>query len=199
VNIKKTVRLAGAVTLALASVSCGDMTRDGQASSYLIITSLQAASGADEELGGDLRSDVITIVDDVPTIFNDTGEVQFLLGMKDPGVAGTPSQPTQANFITINRYRVAYSRTDGRNTQGVDVPYAFDGAITGTVAGSATLGFTIVRHQAKQEAPLGALALSGILVSTVADVTFYGHDQTGRAVSATGRITVHFGNFGDPE
>jgi hypothetical protein len=198
VNIKKTVRLAGAVTLALGSVSCGDVVRDGQASSYLIITSLQASSGADDEFGGDLRSDVVTVVNDVPTTFNDSGQVQFMLGMKDPGAPGSPSQPSQANFITINRYRVAYSRTDGRNTPGVDVPYAFDGALTGTVSGDATFDFTIVRHQAKDEAPLRALAGNGILVSTIAEVTFYGHDQTGRAVSVSGRISVHFGNFGDP-
>jgi hypothetical protein len=30
-------------------------------------------------------------------------------------------------------------------------------------------------------------------------VTFYGHDQTGREVSATGNIDVTFANFGDPK
>jgi hypothetical protein len=196
VNIQKAARLAGAGILALASASCGDMTREGQAPSYLIITALQAASGGGAaELGGDLRSDVLTVVEAVPTIFNDNGSVQFLLAMKD---AASPSGPTSANFITLERYRVAYTRTDGRNTQGVDVPYTFDGAITGTVSGTATMGFTIVRHQAKEEAPLRALAVNGLIVSTIAEVTFYGHDQTGRAVSVTGRISIHFGNFGDP-
>ena len=38
-------RLACAVALALASVSCGDMARDGQASSYLIMNSLAASRG----------------------------------------------------------------------------------------------------------------------------------------------------------
>ena len=43
-NIEKVVRVgrsAGAAILVLASVSCGDVAREGQASSYLIITSLQ--------------------------------------------------------------------------------------------------------------------------------------------------------------
>jgi hypothetical protein len=197
-NINKAVlggRLAGAVILMLASASCGDMAREGQGSSYLIINSLLGSSGADPDtFGGELRSDVVTVVDDVPSIFNDNGQVEFLLRMKNPGLA-----PSSANAITIERYRVTFTRADGRNTPGVDVPYGFDGAITGTVLDSATLGFTLVRHQAKQEAPLAALAGNGILVSTIAEVTFYGRDQTGRAVSATGRITVHFGNFGDPE
>ena len=191
-NIKKLVRgclPACAVMLALASVSCGDMAREGQASSYLIITSLQAASGAEpDELGGVLNSDVTPI-------FNDVGEVEFLLAMKDPTVTG----PTSANFITIDRYRVSYFRTDGHNIEGVDVPYAFDSAFTGTVSASAAFGFTIVRHQAKGEAPLRALGQNFLIVSTIAEVTFYGRDQTGRAVSVTGRININFANFADPE
>ncbi len=47
--------------------------------------------------------------------------------MKDPGSTASPSTPTSANFITVTRYHVKYVRTDGRNTQGVDVPYEFDG------------------------------------------------------------------------
>ena len=41
---------------------------------------------------------------------------------------------------------------------GVDVPYGFDGAFTVTVAGAADASFTLVRHIAKEEAPLAALA-----------------------------------------
>jgi hypothetical protein len=196
-NINKAVlggRLAGAVILVLSSASCGDMAREGQGSSYLIISALTASSGAEPgTFGGELRSDVVTVVDEVPSIFNDNGQVEFLLRMKNPGLA-----PSSANAVTIDRYRVTFTRADGRNTPGVDVPYGFDGAITGTVLNTTTMGFTLVRHQAKLEAPLSALTGNGVLVSTIAEVTFYGRDQTGRAVSVTGRITVHFGNFGDP-
>jgi hypothetical protein len=38
-----------------------------------------------------------------------------------------------------------------------------------------------------------------VIISTIAEVTFYGHDQTGRAVSAVGNIGVSFGDFGDPK
>jgi hypothetical protein len=38
-----------------------------------------------------------------------------------------------------------------------------------------------------------------VIISTVAEITFYGHDQTGREVSATGRLGVNFGNFADPK
>jgi hypothetical protein len=198
-NIKRTgsgVRLACAVILTIVSASCGDMARDGQASSYLIISGLTASAGGPDAgtFGGDLRSDVLTN----GSVFNDNGQVDFRLGMKDPL---NPTAPTSANFITIDRYHVRYIRADGRNTEGVDVPYAFDGAITGTVSGLATFTFTLVRHQAKEEAPLRALQSNpflGIIVSTIAEVTFYGHDQTGRAVSVMGKISIHFADFGDP-
>ncbi len=198
------VRLTGALSiilLTLASVSCGQLTRQGTASSYLIVSALEAASGADPgAFGGTLDSDVLTVVNKVPTVFSDLGRVTFALGMKDPGSSGSPTTPTQANWITVERYHVSFVRTDGQNTQGVDVPYAFDGAATATIAaGATTIGFTIVRHQAKEEAPLAALANGAVLISTIAEVTFYGHDQTGREVSASGKITISFGNYGDPQ
>ena len=61
-----------------------------------------------------------------------------------------------------------------------------------------TAGFEIVRIQAKSEAPLAALARNFVSISTIAEVTFYGRDQTGREVSVTGNISVNFANFGDP-
>ena len=190
---------AGIAILALAAAGCGDLVRQGTASSYLIVTQLEGASGAQpEEFGGTLGSDVLTVVDDVPTIFNDLARVTFQLGMKDPGPAGTPTTPTSNNFITVTRYRVRFTRSDGRNTQGVDVPYAFDGAFTVTVGDTASASFTVVRHQAKSEAPLAALRTGGFL-STIAEITFFARDQTGREVTASAFLSVNFGNFGDPE
>jgi hypothetical protein len=186
--------------LLLPTISCGDAVRQGTGSSYLIVNALEAASGADDsEFGGVLRSDVLTVIDDVPTIFDDLARVEFQLAMKDPGSAGAATAPTTNNFITINRYRVEYIRADGRNTQGVDVPYAFDGAFTVTVGDTAEAGFTLVRHQAKNEAPLAGLRATPVFISTIARVTFYGRDQTGREVVATAQIGVNFGDFADPD
>lgn len=191
------IRLTAVTLLALLSSSCGDMVRQGTGSSFLIVESLLAASGAEpEDFGGVLHSDVLTIVDDLPTFFNDLGQVTFRLGMKDPALA---TSPTQANWITVNRYRVRYIRTDGRNTPGVDVPYGFDGAFTVTVSDTTSIGFELVRHAAKEEAPLRALATNGVIIQTIAEVTFWGSDQTGREVSVTAQILVDFGNFADPD
>jgi len=194
------VKLAGAIALAVAVSSCGDQTSEGTAASYLIIAAMEAASGADPTtFGTGLASDVITVKDNVATIFSDPGRVTLKLGLKDPGPASSPVTPTQNNWITLTQYHVEYVRSDGHNIQGVDVPYAFDGGLGATVSADTTVGFTLVRNQAKAEAPLGALQANGIILSTIARVTFYGHDQTGREVSVTGNIDVTFANFGDPK
>jgi len=190
----------GILLLALAGAGCGSVVREGTGTSFLIITSLDAASGADSStFSGALFSDVQTLVDDEPTTFADVGRVRFQLGLKDPGAAGSPLSPTQNQAITVDRYRVRYVRADGRNTQGVDIPYGFDGSFTTLVgSGGTETSFTLVRHIAKREAPLAALVVNGIVISTIAEITFYGRDLTGHEVSATGRISVDFGNFGDP-
>src|SRR5262245_44902694 len=190
--------------LVLMSASCGDMTRQGTSPAYLRIDQFTAASGAAPgEVGGTLFSDVETLVDRngalIPTIFADVAQVSFALGLKNPGPSTGPTTPSANNFITLDRYHVQYIRADGRNSPGVDVPYPFDGGIPGTVSGTLEISFERVRHVAKEEAPLRALRNSFVIINTIAEVTFYGHDQTGRGVTAVGRISVEFGNFGDPE
>jgi hypothetical protein len=167
----------------------------------LALTALTASPGANpSEFGGTLLSDVYTIVDERATIFNDVARVRFALGMKDPGGATGPTVPTQANWITLNRYHVRYIRADGRNTPGVDVPSGFDSAFTGTVSNQElTVGFELVRSIAKEQAPLGALRIDPAIITTLAEITFYGRDQTGREVSVTATIGINFGNFADPD
>ena len=203
--------LAGsAVLMAAAVTGCGEMATESRAPAQLTIMSLTAAPGAQpDDLSGTLRSDVITNVQqtvngqqvDVPTIFNDNGSVTFALILKDPGSPVSPSEPSLLNQVTVSRYRVVYRRSDGRNQPGVEVPYPFDSAVTVTVPadGPVTTGFQMVRHAATQEAPLGALAFNPDIISTIAEVTFYGRDQVGNEVSAVGTIGIDFGNFGDPE
>jgi hypothetical protein len=195
-------RLLAALGLAVATSSCGKMARQGEASSYLIVNALEGASGSDpSKFGGTLLSDVVTVVNDSPTFFNDLGRLTLSLGLKDVGTTGSPTTPTTNNAITVNRYHVEFIRADGRNTPGVDVPYPFDGAFTVTVTGTSQVStaFTIVRNAAKLEAPLAALAVNGVILTTIAEVTVYGRDQTGREVSASARMTIDFANFGDPE
>lgn len=182
------VRLAAAVAGVLLASACSNVVRGGQASSYLILQSLTDSSGS-TVVFSDVRS--VDATTGAQSVLNDNATATFLVQMKDLGGLA----PTAVNAITVTQYHVQFSRTDGRNTQGVDVPYAFDGAVTQTIAASGAVSFTLVRNQAKLEAPLAALAQGNVPISMIATITFYGHDQTGREVSVTGSIDVTFGNF----
>jgi hypothetical protein len=207
-------RFAAALMLgaaALTTASCGDVARSGRAPAQLLIELLEGASGATpDEFTTTILSDVQTLVEQqvngqsvrVPTIFNDVGRVTFRTVLKNPGL-GTPLEPSPLNEITVTRYRITFTRADGRNTPGVDVPYAFDGAFTLTVrsGGNATGGFDLVRHQMKVEPPLRNLVNGGNarFISTIAEITFFGHDQAGNEVTAVGMMTVNFGDWADPD
>lgn len=203
--------LAGAVACALPVAGCGDVARSGRAPAQVVIESLTAASGAKpDEFGGTLSSDVLTLrtqpapctqASPCPTIYSDLGQVQMSLVLKDQGQPGLPASASPLNAVTFTRYRVEYQRTDGRNVQGVDIPYAFDSGATFTVpaSGTVTAAFELVRNNAKQEAPLRELIVESRILSTLARVTFYGRDQAGNEVTAAGTIGVAFGNFGDPQ
>src|SRR5262245_14765083 len=195
-NLKRFLALAA---LGATATSCGDVVRNGRAPSYLVIDSL-AVLGTSTP--GPLKSDVIvnspapcTVAS--PCIFGDLGQATMHIALKDPGTATAPASPTEVNAITITRYRVDYVRADGRNTPGVDVPYGFDGAVTATVPPTASFGFQLVRVVAKEESPLVQLKTSASVITVLARVTFFGRDQAGNEVSATGSIQIDFGNFAD--
>jgi hypothetical protein len=185
--------LCGAGMLA----SCHSGLTQGRTPVYVVIDSLQAASitkaGAVGTFSDVLRSDVLTH----GSVFEDPGKVAMHIDARDISVA-----PTSNNNVTFTHYHVEFNRTDGHNTQGVDVPYAFDGAVTFTVTAGSGGGstFTLVRVQAKLEPPLITLENSGgeIVISTIAKVTFYGKDNTGTDVAVTGYISVNFADWGDP-
>jgi len=178
-------RALAPVAAAVLLSGCGDYATNGSGSSYLVLNTLTDGDG-----NAVVRSDVIS---DAGGIVQDNGQAAVSLQMKDVGGPG----PSPVNAITVTQYHVEYIRSDGRNVQGTDVPFAFDGGVTVTVDGASSVPFTLVRAQAKHEAPLKALAGHGGAqhISTIARVTFYGHDQTGRGVTVTGNIEVDFADW----
>jgi hypothetical protein len=194
----KLLPFAAIACIAAMTAACGDLVTQDRSSVILVIDALEAASGAEEspEFTGTLQSDVVTVVDDNTTVFSDSGRVTMRVIAKDIAQALTGT-----NAVTINRYQVAFRRSDGRTTAGVDVPFPFSSAVTFTVAPGETVSasFELIRHVSKFEAPLLGLRNSFAIMSTIADVTFFGRDQAGREVSASGSIGIQFGNFADPD
>jgi hypothetical protein len=192
-------RLVVATAVAATGLGCGsDLLRTGRAPVFLQITGFDITNGASDETGGHLRSDVVTVVDDVPSLFNDTAVANISAIAKNPVVL-----PTDVNDVTITRYRIVFRRADGRNTPGVDVPFGWDGGVSIRIpaGGSAGVPFEIVRHSSKLEPPLAQLANGGgqVFIYTVAEITFFGRDQNGNEVTVTGMADVAFGDFADPQ
>ena len=173
-------------SLLVGASSCSETVRTGDASSFLVINTLTGGGQNDTTVESDVQGDT-------GTVFTDVGQAVLQLQMRDVGGPG----PSPNNAITLTQYRVEYIRSDGRNTPGVDVPFPFSSGLTATVSGTQTVGFTLVRVQAKEEAPLRALRGGGgaFAISTIARITFFGHDQTGREVSVTGNLDVTFADW----
>jgi hypothetical protein len=204
----KLQKLAGglsAVAMSAVMAGCGgEFVRDGQSPVRLVVSNLESKEQ------NTLLSDVIQMVDSpepctaaspCPSVFNDMATVELTLVLRDPGNVVSPNTPSLLNQVTINRYRVKFRRADGHNVPGVDVPYDFDSAFTVIVpaAGIGEGTFQIVRHSAKEEAPLRSLRFSNDIISTIAEVTFFGRDQAGNEISATSFMGVDFGDFADED
>jgi hypothetical protein len=116
----------------------------------------------------------------------------------------------------LERYEVRYFRTDGRNQEGVDVPFRITGPLGNlrfhTITQSElelTVPITIVRHQAKLEPPLRNLrflaptdtgteqAGGASVMTTIAEITIHARTVQGEALVARGNVQVSFANFAD--
>ena len=189
--------VAGVLLCLFPSVSCNELVQASRSSTILVIERIGAARGGtpDDPIPTFLDSDVFT-----GGVFPDIGRVTTRLAFKSPGTSENPASATSANWITLTGYRVVYRRTDGRRTPGIDVPYPFEGGLTFTTIDIGSGEFTLVRAQAKLEQPLVSLRNNGggVVLSVIAEITFFGHDQTGAAISADGTIGINFADFGDP-
>jgi hypothetical protein len=120
--------------------------------------------------------------------------------------------PQVAEAVFLEQYRVRYFRTDGRDVEGVDVPYSFSAAMATVVdigvdsGANVTLFIPLVRAQAKQEPPLRNLQTllngnttigsnGGVItprVTMIAELTVFGRTVAREQVSDTRRATVDF-------
>jgi len=112
--------------------------------------------------------------------------------------------------ILFERYEVTYTRSDGRNVQGVDVPFNISGPLNGAIdvaesGESVDVAVEVVRIQQKLEPPLRNLRGAGanptapggsaIALTVVAQVTVYGRTTVGQVVSATASMQIDFADF----
>ncbi len=174
--------------------ACNPLEDESRSNSILVVENITSKdmSGSD---AGFLQSDVAK---DDSSITADTAKATLSARLMDPApLLGT----SQYNDIIVTRYVVSYSRTDGRNRPGADVPFPFEGSLSTLVRidSTAIVNFVVVREAAKLEAPLLNLRDSayGDILNMTAKIDFYGHDLANRAVKATGYLTVYFANYID--
>ena len=192
-NMKKVFSLSVILPAILLLSACNPIEDDTRSSSMLIVEKIQGQDSEGNTVDF-LQSDVIKN----STVHADSATATIRAATLDPDpLLGT----SQYNDIILTRYTVSYSRTDGKNAPGVDVPLPFEGSLSAVVkvGSSTTISFVVVREVAKLEPPLVALAegrAEGVLQVT-ARIDFYGRDLANRNVKATGYLTIYFANYVD--
>jgi hypothetical protein len=193
-NIKKILSLTVIISAILLLSACNPVENKSKSPSLLIVENL-LGKDIDGKAVNYLQSDVLKYD---ATITADVATATLRAETLDPApMLGT----SLYSDILVTRYTVSYSRTDGRNVPGVDVPYPFEGSLSALVkvGTTTTFSFVIVREVAKLEPPLIGLVDGGAegVLQTTAKIDFYGHDMTNNNVTATGYLAVYFANYVD--
>jgi len=191
--------LAALAALVLLAPGCNPVENSTQSATLLRVTNLT---------GKDLaNSDVNFMLSDVLYVDPQTGAQSWVADVARATFSAELLDPKSINGsslyndILVTRYVVTFTRADGKNAQGVDVPYSFEGAMSVNVpiGQAATASFILVREVAKQEPPLLNLrdGKPGDGLYVTAQVDFYGRDGANKTVKATGYLPITFANYGN--
>jgi len=198
-KIKKLFLWLVLIPVAFTLFSCNPLENKTASNTMLL---LEILTGLDMEGNtvSYLESDVLRIDPDsgTQTIVADPAIAILKAKLLDPLPINPPSD---YNNILLTRYTVNYFRSDGKNTEGVDIPYSFEGYLSTrlVVDVSTEIAFVIVRAVAKGEPPLLSIRDGrgeGVLTIT-ARVDFYGHDMRDNTVIVTGYLTIYFANYAE--
>jgi hypothetical protein len=179
-----------ALGLLLGLSGCApDYVTTNAATVNLIIASINEGA----QLDSDVRNGEFSTF-----VCEDEVDVAVAVRNKNPS-APAPNVPSA---VIIKSYEVRYSRTDGRSTEGVDVPYRITGNLTWAVdvanSGTSIFPLEVVRRQAKLEPPLSSI-FQATLLTVMAEITLYGETVSGDRVSASGRLQIDFADYGDKD
>lgn len=196
------LKLLVLIIAALALGSCLAKEDDSTSASFLVITSLTGNDLAGKAGSTTVFSDVITYSG---SIVNDSGVAVV------SALTYNPTEDSEAHDITyymnvvVDQIDVEFLRTDGKNVEGVDVPYHFSQPVNIMVEvdKTASIPFVLIRHVAKMESPLIQLRdvpSEEFVLQLVAKVTMHGRDLGGHRVApVSGYMTVWCANFADSE
>ena len=195
-NSLKTMAILSAIFLLF---SCNPLENETESASLLVVQNV-TGTDIDGNVVNYLQSDVQRIDDQTgqPYITADSAKATLRVSLLDPSPTVDASQ---YNRVTINRYVVSYSRSDGYNTPGVDLPYSFEGSLSNQidVGSTSIIAFIVIREVAKLEQPLINLVEGGEegVLQLTARVDFYGQDMANNKVKATGYLSIFCANYTD--
>jgi hypothetical protein len=199
----RALKVVGVVAVAAMSFGCvPDWARDNETGIIMEISRVGDASGFPGPIFVDVRSTSAELASVLVNVYR-----------KNPDVSST----SPLEHVRLESYQVQYFRSDGRNVEGLDVPYRTTGALgsirfhtpTDTDEIELETFIPIVRETAKLEPPLvnlvgrvigavpaGRIAGEGA-ITTMAEITVYARQvTTGEPLHATGRVQVVFTDFG---
>lgn len=194
---KTALKILAIFPVILLLLSCNPIEDESKSSSLLIVSNLTGTDINGNQVNF-LQSDVLYVDSTTGTelIIADEAKATLSATLLDPT---SKTLPSVYNNIMLTRYVVSYTRVDGNNTEGKDVPYSFEGSLSTVVAvgSSVDVSFVVVREVAKNEPPLVNLVEGrgeGVL-EVQAKIDFYGHDLSDHKVKATGYLTIFFANY----
>lgn len=204
--MKYLIKCAAVAVAAASFAGCTpEWARQNAAPYILEIGGINGGASFNSDVGFPVVNDDITV------------EVNILRKNNQSGLS-----TSAVEHVYLESYEVRYFRTDGRSQEGVDVPFRITGPLGNVrlhtpAAGeevAATIGITLVRHQAKLEPPLRNLQLDpdsplnsngqgtsganfpgSVILTVVAEVTIYGRTLQGHAMQAKGRVNITFADF----
>jgi len=185
-------------SLSLAVGCTPEFADDSQAPVLIRVSNITGTSGGGAGGGSGVGTVLNSDVSVDGSIFNDnaTLTVENIPKNQNPDTIFG-----RINDVVLERYEVRYVRSDGRDQEGVDVPFRITGPMAALVPvnGDVTVPITVVRHQAKSEAPLANLRNGGgsFGITTSARITIHGRTVSGKVVTTTGALQITFADFAD--
>jgi len=198
--------VAACVALALGLAGCKGCSNQTEAPVYLRITLVEGSPGGfDDTFGTYMHSDVLwqdPKGEKPDTVYADMARLTVQAIPKNPDYAADWGGVNPGlQDVRLERYEVVYTRGDGRNVAGVDVPFPINGPMAAIVPfdGEAEAIIEVVRHAAKEEPPLQNLIVGNNdgLFTVIATITVHGRTGPGAVVEASGMLQITFANFGN--
>jgi len=170
----------GVAALAAALLSGCNPTADNDSSAVSITAVFQ---GSDDVVG--IFSDVV----------NDDGTVSddfFDITVESIPKAGT--DPGDFYTVEFEGVQIVYTRPDGKNEPGVDVPFPLTYALGGFVepGGDTDINTLVVSKEMKLQPPLRNLWFSNQRIFATVNLRIFGHDRVENSVSADASAVVLF-------